>query len=211
MAGDEFTERSLHTHDDLNRVLNTDRPLIIEDMEPGQRGSKSIPFGDAAETTTYYGNKYAVYFNPITTPEFVKDINELRTIRMDLRQVVTDNALKDIQTTEDTAFISTCGQIVGPTNGVGAGGVQQNFAITGGFERDTYVNVLNGLENVYLNNGVILMNRKTAKNFLKWGRDEIGGDLAEKLLTDGMSAMTEARDMMMRRFTETSPDNPGAN
>ena len=65
----------LATNDDLNRVLEHDRPLIIEDMEPGQRGSKSIPFGDAADTEFYYGNKYAVYFNPITTPEFTKDIN----------------------------------------------------------------------------------------------------------------------------------------
>lgn len=181
------------TNDDLNRVLQHDRPVIIEDMESGQRGSKSIPFGDAADTEFYYGNKYAVYFNPITTPEFVKDINELRTYRMDLRQVTTDNALKDVQTEEDTRFIAVANAITGPSNGVGAGGVQQNFVITGGFERDTYVNVLNGLEDVYLNNGVILMNRKTAKNFLKWGRDEIGGDLAERLLTDGLSALQEAK------------------
>jgi len=180
------------TNDDLNRVLQHDRPLIIEDMEPGQRGSKSIPFGDAADTVPYYGNKYAVYFNPITTPEFTKDINELRTYRMDLRQVVTDNALKDIETEEDTQFINTVNAITGPSNGVGASGVQQNFVLTGGFERDTYVNVLNGLENVYLNNGVILMNRNTAKGFLKWGRDEIGGELAEELFKKGLTALTEA-------------------
>ena len=112
---------------------------------------------------------------------------------MDLRQVVTDNALKDIETEEDTQFINTVNTICGPSNGVGAGGIQQNFTLTGGFERDQYVEVLNGLENVYLNNGVILMNRRTAKNFLKWGRDEIGGDLAEKLLTDGLTALTEAK------------------
>ena len=181
------------TNDDLNRVLQHDRPLIIEDMEGGQRGSKSIPFGDAADTEFYYGNKYAVYFNPITTPEFVKDINELRTYRMDLRQVVTDNALKDIQTEEDTRFISMVNQICGPTNGVGAGGIQQNFILTGGFERDTYVNVLNALKKVYLNNGCILMNWVTATNFLKWGRDEIGGDLCEKLLTGGLEALAEAK------------------
>jgi len=181
------------TNDDLNRVLEHDRPLIIEDMEPGQRGSKSIPFGDAADTEFYYGNKYAVYFNAITTPEFTKDINELRTYRMDLRQVVTDNALKDIETEEDTQAINNANAICGPSNGVGASGYQQNFVITGGFERDTYINVLSGLENLDLNNGVILMNRKTAKNFLKWGRDEIGGDLAEKLMTEGLTALTEAK------------------
>lgn len=181
------------TNDDLNRVLEHDRPVIIEDMEPGQRGSKSIPFGDGADTEPYYGNKYAVYFNPITTPEFTKDVNELRTYRMDLRQVVTDNALKDIETEEDTQFINNVNAVCGPSNGVGASGFQQNFVLTGGFERDTYVNVLNGLEDLFLNNGVILMNRHTAKGFLKWGRDEIGGDLAEKLLQEGLTALTEAK------------------
>jgi len=57
--------------------------------------------------------------------------------------VVTDNALKDIETEEDTQFINTANAITGPSNGVGASGVQQNFVLTGGFERDTYVNVLN--------------------------------------------------------------------
>jgi hypothetical protein len=52
------------TNDDLNRVLQHDRPLIIEDMEGGQRDSKSIPFGDAADTVPYYGNKYAVNAAP---------------------------------------------------------------------------------------------------------------------------------------------------
>ena len=181
------------TNDDLDRVLEHDRPVIIEDMEPASKGAKSIPFGDSADTEFYYGNKFACVFNPITTPEFTKDINELRTYRMDLRQVITDNSLKDIQTEEDGKFIALVDEIVGTDTNVGASGYQQNFTIDSDMDRDSYVSVLSKLEDFYLNNGVFLMNRRTAKRFLTWDRSEIGGDLAQSLLTEGLTALTEAK------------------
>jgi hypothetical protein len=55
------------------------------------------------------------------------------------------------------------------------------------------VKVLSLLEDQNLNNGVILMNRKTAKNFLTFNRSEIGGDLSQSLFTDGLSALQEAK------------------
>src|SRR3954466_606443 len=55
------------TNEDLDRVVQHDRPVMIEDMEPHSMGSKSIPFGDAADTEFYYGNKYVCVFNQITT------------------------------------------------------------------------------------------------------------------------------------------------
>jgi hypothetical protein len=106
------------TNQDLDRVESHDKPVIIEDMEPDSPGAVSIPFGGAADATFFYGNKFTVVFNPITTREFQKDINELRTYRMDLRQVITDNALKDVQTTEDGEFISMVDEIVGTANAI---------------------------------------------------------------------------------------------
>jgi hypothetical protein len=204
------------TNEQLDRVPDHDRPVIIEDMEPGSKGAKSIPFGDSADTSFYYGNKFVCSFNVITTPEFTKDINELRTYRMDLRKVITDNALRDMQTEEDYQFINTVDEIVKPTGGfaaVAAGAapgsyVSGNSAITaapqyakinaglgagGHFSRENYVHVLNMLENQSLNNGVILMNRKTAKSFLTFDRSEIGGDLSQTLFTDGLSGLQEAK------------------
>lgn len=193
---DGFARRILppeaKTNADLDRVLEHDRPVIIGEMEPSQKGAKSIPFGSSADSSTYYGNKFLNVFNPITTPEFVKDVNELRTYRMPLRQVITDNALKDIQTEEDGKFIATVDTIVGSTSGVGAAGVQQNFLVPGGITRDNYVTALSFLEDQLVNNGVFLMNRKTAKQFLRWDRTEVGGDLSQDLFKEGLSALTEA-------------------
>lgn len=199
------------TNEMLDRVLEHDRPVIIEDMEPETRGAKTIPFGDSADVEFYYGNKFANVFFEVTTPEFVKDINELRTYKMDLRRVVTDNALKQMQDEEDGKFIAEIDDIVGAVNGTGEAGYAQNFEIAGGLVRENYVDILSYLEDHNLNNGVFLMNRKTGKQFLKWTRDEIGGDLAQDTFKQGLSALSEATIMGVKHiFTikrDLVPDN----
>lgn len=222
------------SNDQLDRVPDHDRPVIIEDMEPGSKGAKSIPFGDSADTSLYYGNKFVCSFNVITTPEFTKDINELRTYRMDLRKVITDNALRDMQTEEDYQFINTVDEIVKPAVGFGAGGAGQVNPAAGAyataasaattqnqygvinaagnhFSREEYVHVLNMLEDQSLNNGVVLMNRKTAKSFLTFNRSEIGGDLSQTLFTDGLTGLQEAKIFGVKHlFTikrDIVPDN----
>ena len=188
------------TNDMLDRVLEHDRPVIIEDMEPLSRGAQSIPFGASAYAEAYYGNKFACVFNEVTTPEWTKDINELRTYKMDLRQVITDNSLKDVQTEEDGKFIAMVDTICGASNGVGAAGVQQHFSYSGGITRTNYVKALSVLEDQSLNNGVFLCNRKTAKEFLKFKRDEVGGDLAEKLFQEGLTALQTSTIMGVKHI-----------
>lgn len=197
------------TNADLDRVVDSDKPVIIEDMEPLSPGAVSIPFGGSAESVFYYGNKFTVVFNPITTREYVKDINELRTYRMDLRQVITDNALKDVQAREDGDFISLIDTIVGATPAnwgginasgnvaaqpggasIGAAGIYQNWNIYGGFNRDNYVEATKVIENQNLNNGIILINRPTFKNWLKMGRDTAGGELSQELFKNGAKALS---------------------
>jgi hypothetical protein len=217
------------TNDMLDRVPDHDRPVMIEDMEPDSKGAKSIPFGDSSDTEFYYGTKYLCVFNVITTPEFTKDINELRTYRMDLRRVITDNALRDIQTEEDTRFLEEINEVCGAFgnsskdgtgNGVGASGFQQSYnidaaahtgGVAGNFNRSSYIPALSNLENHNLNNGVFLMNRKTAKDFLKMDRSEAGGDLSQELFTSGLKALQEAKVFGVRHlFTIKSDLVPNA-
>lgn len=196
---------------DLNYLPDTELPVIVEEMEPDSPGAKAIPFNDTADTAFYRGDKFVVYFCKITTPEFVKNVDELRTYKNDLRQVITDNSLKDIHTEEDSRTINEVDTIVGSAAGVGAADVQQNFEISGGITRSNYKEVLNHLEDRELNNGLFLMNRHTAKEFLEWDRTEFGGDIAEKLALDGLSALTEAKIFGVRHaFTMKRgivPDN----
>lgn len=197
---------------DLNYLPDTELPVIVEEMEPDSPGAKAIPFNDTADTAFYRGDKFVVYFCKITTPEFVKNVDELRTYKNDLRQVITDNALKDIHTEEDGRTINEVDQMVGTAGAAdGAADVQQNFEIAGGITRSNYKEVLHHLEDRELNNGLFLMNRHTAKEFLEWDRSEVGGDLAERLMTEGMTALSEAKIFGVRHaFTikrALVPDN----
>lgn len=178
---------------DLNYMPDTELPVIVEEMEPNSPGAKSIPFNDTPDSVGYRGDKFVIKFCLITTREYVKNIYELMTYKNDLRQIIIDNALKDVQKEEDARFIAEVDEMVGSVGGNGDSGHPQNFEINGQMTRDSYTEVYNYLEDYDLNNGVILMNRRTGKNFLKFDRSEIGGDLAQNLFTDGLQALTEAK------------------
>jgi hypothetical protein len=188
------------TNDELSRLPDSVRPVIVEDMEPKSKGAASFAFGTSNDAATYYEDRYTCVFYTVETPEFYKDINELRTTRMDLRQVITENSLKDIEAKEDSLFVNGLDQIVGDVDGVGQSGVQQNFEIEGGITRETYPEILSILEDVQLNNGLILMNRRTAKQFLKWGRDEAGGDISQDMFKKGLTALQEADIMGVKHL-----------
>ena len=52
------------------------------------------------------GPRYLVMMDRIVTPRFTKDVDELRTWIMDIRQVLSDNAIKDMLAEEDGKFIT---------------------------------------------------------------------------------------------------------
>ena len=137
-----------------------------------------------------------------------------------------------LQTEEDYQFINAVDSIVKPAGGFGAANAGNpaagaygtgNSAVTGQaqygvinaaashFSREEYVNVLNMLEDQSLNNGVVLMNRKTAKTFLTFDRSEVGGDLSQTLFTDGLTGLQEAKIFGVKHlFTikrDIVPDN----
>jgi hypothetical protein len=218
------------TNADLDRVQQHDKPVIIEDMEPLSPGAVSLPFGGSADSTFYYGNKFIVVFNEVTTREYVKDINELRTYRMDLRQVITDNALKDVQAREDGDFITLVDTIVGanPANWAGLNssgavvaqpgnasvsnaGIYQNWNIYGGFTRDNMVEATKVIENQNLNNGIVLINRPTFKNWAKMTRDIAGGELSQDLFKQGTKALQSTEVLGVKHLVtikrDLVPDN----
>ncbi len=181
------------TDDMLTRVLEHDLPLMICDMEAKSKGAATITFGGAADTQFYFGDKYELVFYPITTPNWTKNINELRTYKHDLRQVTTNNSLNSIETEEDANFVGLCEEVVGPSNGVGLSGVQQNFVVNNVITRTTYRRILEPLQKQNLNNGVVLMNRITALAFLDFDRTEVGGDMSQALFQQGLPALTESK------------------
>ena len=187
---DGFTRKVLKPkmigNEDLDRVVEHDRPVVIEEIETSAKGSFTVPFNSSSHGQSYYGPKGLIEFFQVKTPKWYKNINELRTYRHDIRKLITDNALQDMQLEEDGHFIQGINQIVGPPNGVGMSGVQQNFEIQGGISRNTYPEIKKILQRQRLNNGIFLMNRHTAIEFEKWFHDEWGGSEAQDITKKGL-------------------------
>jgi len=177
---------------ELTRLPKSDGPVVIEEMEPHSPGAKTVSFNDTADTAFFRADVFVVYFARIVSREFTKNVDELRTTKCDVRQMITDNSLKDMQTEEDFRWQTTVDEMCGDVGGVGAAGVAQNFEIPGTITRETYPELQRYLNTRRVPNGTFLLNRNTALEFLKWPRNEIGGDLAEKLMLQGVSALQEA-------------------
>lgn len=196
---------------DLTKYPETELPVVVGEMEPDSPGARTLPFNDGPSGTPFQGDHFVTYFSKISTPEFYKNIDELRGYKMDLRGIVSDNSIRDISREEDGRLIKTVDDIAGPHNGVGDSGYRQKFQYSGGITRKNYKNVLSHLGQRNLPNGVFVVNTTTANEFLGWDRDEIGGDLAERIFNDGISAIEKKKILGARHIMtikrDLVPDN----
>lgn len=218
------------TDDILNVSLTNDMPSVIWEIEPDSPGAKWVPLQTIPEGEYIQGRRYLIPMARIVTPKYTKDLDELRTFKMDLRKVLTDNSIKDGLAEIDGKFITTCNNIItdqvwlntstGATtatvydpvadtysvaNPYGASGVAVQ-ALTGkvqyrrfaaGLDRSDLAeskkmlpsgSLFPGFNNKFrLRNYIMLMNDVTAQDLLKYRREDAGGDLSEKLFTDGLT------------------------
>ena len=191
------------TNADLAYLPDSELPALIEELEPDSPAAKSIGYNDTPDTVFFRGEKFMVLINIITTEELTKNLNELRTYKNDIKQIITDNMLRDIQTEEDSKFIATVRRICGNANIEADGGQgngtyveyaaanvdHQYVRIDSPITRESYKVTRNFLEDRDLNIATALINRRTANQFLGWDRSEIGGDKAESMALKGLKAL----------------------
>lgn len=187
---------------DLTRQVDTDLPVVVVDKEPDQPPAMSVPFATQPITHYIVGPRYKIHFDRIFTRKFTKDVDELRTWMMDIRQVISDNAIKDMLAEEDTKFISAINtMLVGPNQVVPATGVVQWETISGGIRRNTLLDAFKILPRTPSRCEVdtVLINNISIREVQKWGRDEMGGDFSEDLIRYGWSE----REFMNARWLIT--------
>ncbi len=176
--------------DELTPQLNTDKNVKLVEREPNSPAAITIPLG--AQPVQYYfrGDRYPVYFDRIVTPKFTKDISELRTYGMDIRQVISDNAILDMDFEFDKKMLTAVQSIVGAQGStVAETGIIQNLKIvdTAGITRASLFEIKKILPRTFahLDGVTILVNNITIHDVAKFGRDEAGGDLSESMFVDG--------------------------
>ncbi len=181
------------TNDELDRQVDTDKPVKVIDKEPDSPAAISIPFATLPTNLYIRGNRYRVMFDRITTPRFTKDVDELRTWVMDIRQILSDNAIKDMLAEEDGKFLRAVNTaLVGPGLVVPTSGTVQHEVITGGITRDTLWDSLKVMPNTpsNLEVHVVLVNNITIKEIGKFTHNEMGGTIAEDIMKNGYSLQT---------------------
>jgi hypothetical protein len=184
------------TGDDLTKQVSTDKPSKVVELEPDSPGAMSIPFGEFPSGTYIYGKRWLVTFSRIATPMFNKDVAELHDYDLDIRQVISDNALKDLQAEEDGKFIQTINSLLSndlmTANELvpyGPNGTNITLwkTLSGGLTRENVVEAkkLMMTAGARLRPQTALVNQKTALEFEKWTREEVGGDMAQNILVNG--------------------------
>lgn len=105
---DGFTRKILTpqmlTSADLDRGLD-DQPRKIVEKEPDSIAA-DLPLSGRAELRYFKTDRYEVTFSKISSRTFQKSKYELATYATDIRQVLQDNSVKDLQFTEDSNFIA---------------------------------------------------------------------------------------------------------
>ena len=179
------------SNDDLDQKVDTDKPVKIIEREPDSPAAISIPFNTLPMNLYVRGQKYRVTFDRIVTPRFTKDVDELRTYRMDIRQILSDNAIKDMLAEEDRKFISACNAAMGSAADatVTQSGLVQWETIYGGITRDTLQDAFKILPRTIsrLEVGTCLVNNLTIRELMKFGREEMGGDFSQDVFKNGWS------------------------
>lgn len=176
-------------NDELDRQVDTDKPVKVVDKEPDSPAAISIPFATLPTNVYIRGPRYRVMFDRIVTPRFVKDVDELRTWVMDIRQVLSDNSIKDMLAEEDSKFISAVNTVmIGPDTPVPYNGnVIQWKTIDGGITRETLQDARKIMPSgpSHLEAHTALINNVTIKEVEKFGRDEMGGDFSQDVIKNG--------------------------
>ena len=194
MREDGFFRRILPqvpiTNDDLDRSVKTDKPVKVVDLEPDSPAAISVPFATLPLNLYIRAGRYEVTFDRILTPKFTKDVDELRTWIMDIRQVLTDNSIKDMLAEEDSKWITTCNAaVVGVGVPVFQSGTVQYEAIAGGVTRESLWDSFKILPSTPSNLEVhtVLINHITIKDVCKFTRNEMGGDISQDIMRSGWS------------------------
>jgi hypothetical protein len=172
---DGFTRKILEpmlvTAADLDRQT-TEEPTIIVEKEPDSVAA-AIPFLSSPEVRYFKGARYPVTFNKIESAKFEKSKFELATYRTDIRTVLQENSVKDLQKIEDSTFYNAVQTIATANSNV--------FTIAGGF---TIPNLVNGVKNLLAKQlpvGCLLMTQSMYADLLKQPSTQMGSTLASAL------------------------------
>lgn len=175
---DGFTRKILPfqsiTAAELDRQL-TEEPTVICEKEPDSTAA-TLPFLSRSQLRYWTTPRYPVTFQKIASENFAKSKFELATYRTDIRTVLQENSVKDIQEQEDLGFYN---------NIVSVATAQSNvFSFGGGAGGLTIPNYMAGIKKLIekrLPVGCVLMSQSLYNDLLTFPSTQIGSPAASSL------------------------------
>lgn len=172
---DGFTRKILPptfiTAAELDRQL-TEEPAVIVEKEPDSIAA-SLPFLARSELRYFKGSRYAVTFEKIASADFRKSKFELATYRTDIRTVLQENSIKDMQKQEDQGFYNSISAIASASG--------NTHAISGGFTKANLMQAVKYMVKNQLPVGCILMTQSMYADMLAFPATDIGSPAASDL------------------------------
>lgn len=178
------------TSDDLDRQYDDEKNVKIVDMEPDSCGALAVPLGSTPMTYTIRARRYKVQMSRRQTQRYQKDVSALRTWIMDIRQVFADNSIKDIHYSRDRAWqraVDALNPVAGQVNAMT--GVAMYKKLPGGINRNSGWDMTKVTRDTQyaIAPKVAVTNHVTIIDFLKFDRVEFGGDIAERVMKNGVA------------------------
>lgn len=172
---DGFTRKilppTLITAAELDRQL-TEEPTVIVEKEPDSVAA-NLPFLSRPEPRYFTGVRYPVTFQKVQSADFFKSKFELATYRTDIRTVLQENSVKDLQKQEDSNLYNNLMSIADANGSV--------YNIGGGF---TVPNLMTGVKYLLGKQvpvGCILMTQSMYADYLKQPATQMGSELVSQL------------------------------
>ncbi|MNK10004.1 hypothetical protein D3C87_280140 [compost metagenome] len=172
---DGFTRKVLTpvqiTASELDRQL-TEEPTVIVEKEPDSVAA-TMPFLGRPEIRYWKTARYPVTFQKISSADFRKSKFELATYRTDIRTILQENSVKDLQEQEDVGFYNNIVSVATANSNV--------FTIAGGF---TKANLMAGVKKMLVNKlpvGCILMTQSMYADLLTFAATDVGSPAASDL------------------------------
>lgn len=199
---------------DLDRRVEDDFPASIIDIEAESAGAMTVPFGALPPSAVIKANRFMVVYQKLTSKRYEMDTVRLMTWNMDIRDMFYDLILKDIMDEEDIKFFSVVKAITGDTEEEKGKFYEETGAARwmncGTFSRDAFAFFSKALmSNDYkLNPGMYLMNTVTAQDFIRFDRNEAGGDFAQNSLFGSVTVDTVDKNKLVTTTkSELVPDD----
>ncbi len=198
--------------DELDPQVTVEAPTKIFEKEPWNPPAISVPFGSKANVLELVGDRGLVVFHKITTPVHRKDKFLLANYRADVRQIITDNDLKEILTEEDVTTFGFIDLVLGTANATltWANNVALHVGINGGLTPETWVDMMQTLMRTQarFRCHTVVMNQVLAENLVAWDGDELSQATLEEVNQRGwVSTNFKGKNLIITIKRDVVPDD----